>query len=48
VLTVLKAGGEPETLAAHDFAERTVATPAAADGRLYVRTEAALYCLGRR
>lgn len=48
VLTVLKAGGEPETLASHDFGERTVATPVAADGRLYVRTEAALYCLGRR
>jgi outer membrane protein assembly factor BamB len=48
VLTVLKAGGEPETLASHDFAERTVATPVAADGKLYVRTEAALYCLGRK
>lgn len=48
VLTVLKAGGEPETLASHDFGERTVATPVAADGRLYVRTEAALYCLGRQ
>ena len=26
----------------------TIATPALVDGRLYVRTEKALYCLGRR
>lgn len=48
VLTVLKAGGEWEILASHDFGERAVATPAAVGGRLYVRTEDALYCLGRR
>jgi outer membrane protein assembly factor BamB len=48
MLTVLKAAGEWEALASHDFGERSVATPAAADGRLYVRTEEALYCLGRR
>jgi outer membrane protein assembly factor BamB len=48
VLTVLKASGEWETIATHDFGERSVATPAAVDGRLYVRTEDALYCLGRR
>jgi outer membrane protein assembly factor BamB len=48
VLTVLKADGEWEALAQHDFGERTVATPALADGRLYVRTEQALYCFGRR
>jgi len=48
VLTVLAAGGEGETLASHDFAERCVATPTADAGRLYVRTEQALFCLGRR
>jgi outer membrane protein assembly factor BamB len=45
VLTVLKAGGEWEELASRDFGERIVSTPALVDGRLYVRTEAALYCL---
>lgn len=48
VLTVLKAGGEWESLASRDFGERSVATPAVVDGRIYVRTEAALYCLGRK
>ncbi|MBL9082737.1 MAG: PQQ-binding-like beta-propeller repeat protein [Planctomycetales bacterium] len=37
-----------EVLASRDFDERTVATPALVDGRIYFRTEAALYCLGRR
>jgi outer membrane protein assembly factor BamB len=45
VVTVLKADGEWESLASRDFAERIVSTPAIVDGRLYVRTEAALYCL---
>jgi outer membrane protein assembly factor BamB len=48
VLSILRAAGEWETLAQHDFDERTVATPALVDGRLYVRTEQALYCFGRR
>ena len=48
LLTVLKGGGEWETLSSRNFNERSVATPVIADGRLYVRTEAALYCLGRR
>lgn len=48
VLTVLKAGGEWEALVDHDFAERTVATPVAADGRIYIRTEQAVYCFGAK
>jgi len=31
--------------AAADFEEQVIATPAIADGRLYVRTAANLYCL---
>ncbi len=48
VMSVLKAEGEWSVLASHDFQERTVATPVIHNGRLYVRTEKALYCLARR
>lgn len=41
-------GGKWEPLNAREFDERSIATPVIADGRLYVRTEKALYCLGRR
>ena len=39
ILSVLKAGGEQEVLAVDDFDEEIVATPAIADGRIYVRTK---------
>ena len=42
--TVLKAGGQWEILASHDFGEDVNATPAIADDRIYVRTREALYC----
>jgi outer membrane protein assembly factor BamB len=44
VLTVLKAGKQWEVLSSHDFGERIMATPALIDGRIYLRTEKALYC----
>ena len=48
VVTVLRAGGQQEVLAANALEEEIFATPAIADGRLYVRTVAALYCFGAR
>lgn len=47
VISVLKAAGEWSAISSRDLAERTVATPAIVDGRIYVRTEAALYCFGK-
>ncbi len=44
-VSVLKAGPEQELLAANRFDEEIMATPAVVDGRLYVRTRSALYCL---
>jgi outer membrane protein assembly factor BamB len=48
VVTVLRAGGEQEVMAANALDEEIFATPAIANGRMYVRTVAALYCLGSR
>jgi outer membrane protein assembly factor BamB len=48
VITVLKAGPQWEILSSHHLDERTVATPVIAEGRIYVRTDAALYCFGNR
>lgn len=44
VVTVLKAGKEWDTLSSHDFGERVMATPTIADGEVFLRTDAALYC----
>ncbi len=46
VLTVLKAGGEQEPLAQIELDDEIYATPAIANGRLYVRTRSALYAFG--
>jgi len=43
-LAVLPAGGSLEPLAVSELGERCYATPALAEGCLYQRTEAALYC----
>ncbi len=47
VVSVLKAGPRIDVLASHDFNERIAATPVILDGRVYVRTEKALYCFAR-
>ena len=44
IASVLKAGGEQELVSVSDLAEEVAATPALADGRLYLRTRGALYC----
>ena len=45
-ISVVKAGKEWELLAVNDLEEPTYATPALADGRIFVRTRKALYCFG--
>jgi outer membrane protein assembly factor BamB len=46
-LSVIKAGAEWEVERQVVFPEAVNATPAILDGRVYVRTHAALYCFGR-
>jgi outer membrane protein assembly factor BamB len=46
VLTVFAAGDTFRVLARNDLQEPIVATPAVADGKLYVRTETQLYAFG--
>jgi len=46
-ITVLTGGGEWETLSTSDLGEEIFATPAIADGRMYVRTSSSLYCFGQ-
>jgi len=47
-VVVLRAIKEWEILAVNNLEEETFATPAILDGRIYVRTRAALYCFGKR
>jgi outer membrane protein assembly factor BamB len=44
VVSVLDAGRQWEVRGSHDFGERIMATPTIADGRVYLRTDKALYC----
>ena len=49
-LTVIKtsgAGGEWEILSVNDLGEAAHATPAIADGKIYVRTHQTLYCFAQ-
>ena len=48
VVSVLNAAGKPEVLAVNELDDECYATPAIADGRIYVRTRSALYCFGTR
>jgi outer membrane protein assembly factor BamB len=45
-LAVLKAGADWDVLAVNDLAEGAFATPALSRGRIYCRTDEALYCFG--
>ena len=40
----LKAGGDWEVTGSHDFKERVMATPVLRHGRIYLRTNTAVYC----
>ena len=46
-VSVLKAGADWELLQVNDLGEDCNATPAIADGRIYLRTESALYCFAK-
>jgi outer membrane protein assembly factor BamB len=48
VVTVVRADGQWQIISTHDFGEPIYATPVIRDGRVYVRTAAALYCFGRK
>lgn len=47
VVTVLQAGRDWSIVSSHDFGERLMATPAISDGRIYIRTDEAMYCFQR-
>jgi outer membrane protein assembly factor BamB len=47
-VSVVKSAGEWEVLAVNSLDEEVFATPAIADGRLYIRTTSALHCYGTR
>jgi outer membrane protein assembly factor BamB len=49
-IAVISAGNAKklEVLATNDMGEDCIATPAIADGRLYIRTRTKLYCLGEK
>jgi outer membrane protein assembly factor BamB len=43
---VFRSGREFDVVARNRIGERTVASPALADGRIYIRTDRAIYCIG--
>jgi hypothetical protein len=47
-VSVIKAGADWEVVAVNDMDDAIHATPAPVDGRLYLRTNSALYCFGTR
>jgi len=46
-VSVLKASGEWEVMAVNELDDEVFATPAIADGRIYIRTRSALYSFGK-
>ncbi len=46
-VSVVKAAGDWQVLALNELDDECFATPAIADGRLYIRTRSALYCFGK-
>ena len=48
VTMVVRAGPKFEILAENDFAEYTLSSPAISDGQIFIRTDAALYAIGKR
>ena len=45
-VSVLKAAGDWQILAVNELDDECFATPAIADGKIYIRTRSALYCFG--
>jgi outer membrane protein assembly factor BamB len=46
-VSVLKAAGDWQVLVVNELDDECFATPAIADGRIYIRTRSALYCFGK-
>ncbi len=46
-VSVLKADGDWQVLGVNELDDECFATPAIADGRIYIRTRSALYCFGK-
>jgi len=46
-VSVLRAGGNWEVLAVNDLEDEIYATPAIADGKIYLRTLNTLYCFAK-
>lgn len=46
-VSVLKAAGDWEVIKVNELDDEVFATPAIADGRIYIRTRSALYCFGK-
>ena len=46
--TVYRAGPKFEIVAENDFGEYTLSSPAVSEGQLFIRTDKALYAIGRR
>jgi outer membrane protein assembly factor BamB len=46
--TVIKAARQFEVLAENKLDEYTLSSPAISDGQIFMRTEKALYCIGKR
>lgn len=46
--TVMKAGRQFEVLAVNKLDEYTLSSPAVSEGQIFLRTEKALYCIGKR
>ena len=46
-VSVLKAAGDWQVLTVNELDDEVFATPAIADGRIYIRTRRALYCFGK-
>ena len=44
---VLKAGRSPQIVARNALGERAVASPAVANGRIFIRTDTSLFCVGK-
>ena len=48
VTMVVRAGPKFEILAQNDLGEYTLSSPAISEGQLFIRTDKALYAIGRR
>ena len=48
VMSIIKAGTNWSVIGKHDFGEKILATPVVIEGRMFIRTETAVYCFGRK